>query len=128
MSPFFVVYFQSHLFTIFIIHLLFEHEDSESIFLRAMFEFPFIIGVSDCTSLDLVEWKRLRNRCRLEVVGGRYKWGVYVVVYVDPHDDFVIIYLRQKQTYSRQQVDSQENNQLRQWLTTSEERLSTNEE
>jgi len=73
MSPFFVVYFQSHLFTIFIIHLLFEHEDSESIFLRAMFEFPFIIGVSDCTSLDLVEWKRLRNRCRLEVVGGRYK-------------------------------------------------------
>lgn len=53
---------------------------------------------------------------------------MYEVKHVDPHDDYIESYFQQIQTCSSQQVDSQEIIQLRHWLETSEERLSTSEE
>ena len=65
------------------------------------------------TPLDLAEEERLRNCCWLEVVGGRYKGGVYGVGHVDRQDDCIDRYLQQTQASSSKKVDSKEIVELR---------------
>jgi len=89
----------------------FEQEDFQSRFSAALSKIGYV-GVSQCTPLDPVEEERLRNKCWLEVAGGRYKGRVYGVGHVDSRDDRVQSYLKQTQACSSQQVPSKEINEL----------------
>ncbi|KOM47980.1 hypothetical protein LR48_Vigan07g168400 [Vigna angularis] len=67
------------------------------------------IGASACSPLDHTEEERLRNRCWLEVVGGKYKGRVYDIGNVSSQDDCVDSYIQQTQaSSSTQQQNSEE--------------------
>ncbi|KOM58158.1 hypothetical protein LR48_Vigan11g119200 [Vigna angularis] len=67
------------------------------------------VGASACSPLDPAEEERLRNRCWLEVVGGKYKGRVYGIGNVNSQDDCVDSYIQQTQaSSSTQQQNSEE--------------------
>ncbi|XP_047164638.1 uncharacterized protein LOC124834076 [Vigna umbellata] len=67
------------------------------------------LGASTCSPLDLVKEERLRNRCWLEAVGGKYKGRVYDIGNVSSQDDCVDSYIQQTQaSSSTQQQNSEE--------------------
>ncbi|CAJ1968927.1 unnamed protein product [Sphenostylis stenocarpa] len=69
---------------------------SDLVRMPSMSESTSNVGDSQCTPLDPVEEKRLRNRCWLEVAGGRYKGRVYGVGHVDSSDYCVESYLQER--------------------------------
>ncbi|XP_068486287.1 uncharacterized protein [Phaseolus vulgaris] len=72
---------------------------------------------SQSTSIDPVEEEKLRSRCWLESVGGRYKGQVYGVGRVDCQDDCVSCYLQETQpSSSNKKVDSEEIVELKQHI------------
>ena len=85
-----------------------------------MSEFASTTGVSQCNPLDLIEEERLRNRCQYEAVGEKYKGQIYGIINFS-HDESVESFMCQTQVSSSKQVDSEEMNQLRQRLSTTED-------
>ena len=78
---------------------------------QALFESQ---STSISTPLDPAEKERLRSRCWLETVGGRYKGRVYGVGRVDRQDDCVGCYLQETQpSSSNKKVNSEEIVELR---------------
>jgi len=71
-------------------------------------------STSISTPLDPVEEEKLRRRCWLETVGGRYKGRVYGVGRVDRQDDCVGRYLQETQpSSSNKKANSEEIVELR---------------
>ncbi|KOM25009.1 hypothetical protein LR48_Vigan45s001100 [Vigna angularis] len=67
------------------------------------------VGASACSPLDPAEEERLRNRCWLEAVGGKYKGRVYDIGNVSSQDDCVDSYIQHTQaSSSTQQQNSEE--------------------
>jgi len=74
-------------------------------------------STSISTPLDPPEEKRLRRRCWLKTVGGRYKGQVYGVGRVDCQDDCVSRNLQETQpSSSNKKADSEEIVELRQHI------------
>jgi len=94
-------------------------------FSQALSKSTSTLGVSECSFIDLVEEERLKNRCWLEAVSGRYKGQVYGIRQVERHDESIQSFMQQTQTCSSKQVESEEIDRLRQRLATSEDHLST---
>ncbi|XP_052728032.1 uncharacterized protein LOC108321026 [Vigna angularis] len=66
------------------------------------------VGVSASSPLDPAEEERLRNRCWLEAIGGRYKGRVYGIGNVSSQDDCVDSYIQQTQASSSAQQQNLE--------------------
>ncbi|XP_068471197.1 uncharacterized protein [Phaseolus vulgaris] len=90
------------------------HEDFESRLSQALSESQ---STSISTSLDPAEEERLRSRCWLETVGGRYKGRVYGIGRVDRQDDCVGRYIQETQSSSsNNKANSEEIVELRQHI------------
>ena len=74
-------------------------------------------STSISTSLDPAEEERLRSRCWLETVGGRYKGRVYGIGRVDRQDDCVGRYIQETQSSSsNNKANSEEIVELKQHI------------
>ncbi|BAT90159.1 hypothetical protein VIGAN_06134600 [Vigna angularis var. angularis] len=84
-------------------------------------------GFSETSPLDPIEQEKLRNKCWLQAVGGRYKGQVYGIGHVDSQDECVDSYMQQTESSSSQQVNVEEFNELQTILVQSESRLANSE-